>query len=551
MRRPFTYDVEKYRSLFERNCIYIEGFKRNVFRYPNRKALINVNKNVCYTYSELNIEVNKLANAMLNEGLKGNDIVLYMLMNCPEFAFIYLATQKIGCINCPINFKMAPGEVSYIIDESKPVIMFVDATLIDIIAEAINLSKFKPKKVIIIDADVDQQLKYPFIRYEEFVSNSSDSEPEVDLEFNAYDEVTRLYTSGTTGIPKGFPLNNINEVLAAHDLIMHLKYDIHDLLMNISPWFHRGGLYVGGPNPTFYLGACCVSMKYFHPRSALEYIEKYKVSVLVGVPTMFYALLEEQKRVQKNVDSLEVILSMGAPLEKNLCMELIKVFTNKIYNACGTSETLLNEILTPYDLPERAGQTGRASIDDDVRIVKVYQGRLADPDELVAMDDKEVGEIAVKTIKGTLFYFNNDEEMKRRIKGDWFYPGDLATWDENQYITIRARKDDMIIVGGNNIYPAQIEEIINRHPKILDSAVVGANEAKRGKILVAYIVKKDDSLTVAELRKYINSNPMISPQERPRYYIFVEELPRTATGKKQHYKLRRTVSEDVKKGKGE
>ena len=167
------------------------------------------------------------------------------------------------------------------------------------------------------------------------------------------------------------------------------------------------------------------------------------------------------------------------------------------------------------------------------------------------MDDKEVGEIAVKTIKGTLFYFNNDEEMKRRIKGDWFYPGDLATWDENQYITIRARKDDMIIVGGNNIYPAQIEEIINRHPKILDSAVVGANEAKRGKILVAYIVKKDDSLTVAELRKYINSNPMISPQERPRYYIFVEELPRTATGKKQHYKLRRTVSEDVKKGKGE
>jgi len=108
--------------------------------------LINANKNTFYTYRDLNVEVNKLSNAMLKEDLKGNDLVLYMLMNCPEFAFIYLATQKIGCINCPINFKMAPGEVSYIIDESKPVILFVDISLINVVVEAINLSTFKPKK---------------------------------------------------------------------------------------------------------------------------------------------------------------------------------------------------------------------------------------------------------------------------------------------------------------------------------------------------------------------------------------------------------------------
>ena len=551
MKRPYTYDVERYRSLFERNCIYIEGFKRNVFRYPDRIALINANKDRVYSYKELNREVNKLANAMLRDNLQGNDLVLYMLMNCPEFAFVYLATQKIGCINCPINFRMAPGEVAYILNESKPALMFADASLVNVVAEAINMSTFKPAKVIVVDANPNIELKYPFISYEEFISKTPDTEPIVDVEFNAYDEVTRLYTSGTTGIPKGFPINNINEILAAHDLIMHLKYDIYDILMNISPWFHRGGLYVGGPNPAFYLGACCVSMKYFHPRSALEYIEKYKVSVVVGVPTMFYALLEEQKKVNRNMDSLDVILSMGAPLERDLCLELINVFTNKIYNGCGTSETLLNEILTPYDMPERAGQTGRAAIDDDVRIVKVYPDRLADENDLVAMDNREIGEIAVKTLKGTLVYFNNEEEMKRRIKGDWFYPGDLATWDNNQYITIRARKDDMIIVGGNNIYPTQVEEIINRHPKVMDSAIVGADDKKRGKILVAYIMKKDNSLTVEELRKYVNENPMISPQERPRSYIFVDELPRTATGKKQHYKLRKMVVEDMKNGKGE
>jgi acyl-coenzyme A synthetase/AMP-(fatty) acid ligase len=551
MRRPYTYDAEKYRSLFERNCIYIEGFKRNVFRYPDRIALINANKDRVYTYSELNREVNKLANAMLRDNLQGNDIALYMLMNCPEFAFVYLATQKIGCINCPVNFKMAPGEVAHILNESKPILIFADVSLVNVVAEAINMSSFKPKKVIVVDADPNTELKHPFFSYEEFVNNVSTEEPIVNIEFNAFDEVTRLYTSGTTGIPKGFPINNINEVLAAHDLIMHLKYDIYDVLMNISPWFHRGGLYVGGPNPALYLGACCVSMKYFHPRSALGYIEKYKVSIVVGVPTMFYALLEEQKKLNKNMDSLNVILSMGAPLERDLCLELMKTFTNKIYNGCGTSETLLNEILTPHDMPEGAGQTGRAAIDDDVRIVKVYPDRLANEDDLVAMDNREIGEIAVKTIKGTLVYFNNEEEMKRRIKGDWFYPGDLAVWDENQYITIRSRKDDMIIVGGNNIYPTQIEEIINRHPKVLDTAIVGADDKKRGKIIVAYIMKKDTSLTVEELRKYVNNSPMISPQERPRHYIFVDELPRTATGKKQHYKLRKMVIDDMKNGKGE
>jgi acyl-coenzyme A synthetase/AMP-(fatty) acid ligase len=227
---------------------------------------------------------------------------------------------------------------------------------------------------------------------------------------------------------------------------------------------------------------------------------------------------------------------------------MIKTFTNKIYNFCGTSETFLNEMLTPFDLPEKAGKTGRPPNDDDVRVVKVYMDKLAEPEDMVRMDDVEVGEIAVKTLKGTIDYINNEKEFVKRIKGDWFYPGDLATWDAEQFITIKSRKDDMIIVGGNNVYPIQIEEIIKKHSKVYECAVVGAPDRKRGSIVVAYIVKKDDSLTDKELREFVNKSQMLSHLEKPRHYIFVKEIPTTATGKKQHYILRQNVLNDIKNG---
>ncbi|MDY6820951.1 MAG: AMP-binding protein [Deferribacterota bacterium] len=542
----YTYDISKFKNLFERNFIYIKAFERSVFKYPEKIALIDANKDIYYTYRELNNEVNKLANAMKRWGASFNDVIVYMLMNCPEFAFIYLAAQKISCVNSPINFRFSPGELAYVLNDSKPIFLFIDYTLKDTAYKALSESAYKPKLIVVVDCKKDEKLERPFISYEEFVDGASIEEPKNQRQFDAYSEVTRLYTSGTTGMPKGVIFNNINEVLSAQSVIMCLKNNFNDVHLNISPWFHRGGLYLSGPIPPFYIGATIVSMKYFHPRSTLDYIEKYRVTQIVAVPSMYVALLNEQKKLKKDVSSVNVILTMGAPLERDLCLELIDVFTNKIYNACGTTETLLNELLTPEDLPARAGQTGRAAMDDDVRVVKVCKDKLADPDELVAKDSKEVGEIVVNTLKGSLCYFNNEEEERKRVKGDWFYTGDLAVWDKDGYITIKSRKDDMIIVGGNNIYPAHIEEIINRHPLVEDVAIVGAPDKKRGQIIVAYVVKKDDSLDEKELRLYVNSSTLLSPQERPRYYIFVKELPRTATGKKQHYKLRAALKNDLK-----
>ncbi|PMP96668.1 MAG: AMP-dependent synthetase, partial [Thermodesulfobacterium geofontis] len=370
-----------------------------------------------------------------------------------------------------------------------------------------------------------------------------------ELSYDTWAEVTRLYTSGTTGRPKGIPLNNINEILSCLDIIIYLGLNKQDILLNLSPWFHRGGIHLGGPGPGLFLGATIVAMKTFSPKKALEIIEKYKITFTVGVPSMYKLLIEEQKKHSYNISSLRGALSMGAPLDRSLCIEMKEILTPNIFNAYGTSETFINTLLVPEDLPEKAGTAGRnITFFADVRVVKVYQDKLAEPDELVEKNNQEVGEVIMRSLTGPYDYYNKPQERAKRVYKDWFYSGDLATWDEEGYLTIVSRKDDMIIVGGENIYPVQIEEAIQEHPKVLQCAVVGVPDELRGQALVAYVVRKDESLTLEELKEFVNKHPMISPHKRPRYWVFVDELPMTATGKKQHYKLREKVLEDLKKG---
>lgn len=539
-----TYDEARFREIFERHFTYIRGFMRNVKRYPRKTAIIDVDHNRSWTYEELNAAANRFAHALLSDGLKPQDVVMYQLMNVPEFAFIYLGCQKIGVINSPINFRLSSGEVAYTLDDSKPAVFVFDISLKDTVKEALRLSHHKPKKVISVGEG-----KCDFsISYDDYVKDMSEGEPLDSYPQGAFSETTRLYTSGTTGRPKGVPVNNINEILTCFDVIASLKLAPNDILLNLSPWFHRGGIHIGGPGPGLYLGATIASMRAFFPKPTLDAIQKYRITVIIGVPTMYKVMIEEQKKHPRNLGSLKALISMGSPLDRALCMEMQQIFTPNVYNGYGTSETFWNTLLTPEELPQMAGTAGRASFFDEIRVAKVYEDRLAEPDDLVAMDKQEVGEVIIRTLKSTYDYFQKPEEAKKKVYKDWFYTGDLATWDENEFITIVARKDDMIISGGENIYPVQIEEAIQEHPKVMSCAVVGVPDEVRGQAIVAYVVKKDETLTLEELKKFIANHPMIPPYKRPRYWRFVDALPMTATGKKQHYKLRQQVLEDLKNG---
>jgi len=350
-------------------------------------------------------------------------------------------------------------------------------------------------------------------------------------------------------MPKGVPINNINDVLSAHDVIMHFPLSPLDKTMNMSPWFHRGGLYSGGPVPTLYVGGEVVILRQFHPRTCLDYAVEYGVSFLIGAPPMLKLLYEQQLKNPRDLSKLKGIVTMGAPLEKEDCIKFQRVLSPNMFNGYGTSEAFWNTFLLTYDLLQMAGTAGRSCTDDDVAVVKIYPDRRAEPDDYAAKDNSEVGEIIVKApAKTTYSYVNNPKDSQKVFYKGWIYIGDLGTWDENEYITIVGRKDDMIICAGENIHPVQVEEILNQHPKVKESVVTGVTDELRGEAVVAYIIKADDSLTAKELDKYCSNHPMLARYKKPRYYRFVDELPYTATGKKMHYKVREYAAEDKNKG---
>jgi acyl-CoA synthetase (AMP-forming)/AMP-acid ligase II len=223
--------------------------------------------------------------------------------------------------------------------------------------------------------------------------------------------------------------------------------------------------------------------------------------------------------------------------------------TPRIFNGYGTTEAFWNTFLRPSDLPAHAGSAGRACTDDDVAVVRVYEDRLADPDDLAARDGREVGEVIVRSVKSGYAYVNNNEEQAARFRDGWLYIGDLATWDEEAYVTIVGRKDDMIISGGENVHPTQVEAILNEHPAVADSVVVGLPDERWGELVVAYVVAKGGvPLDAAELDRHAREHQMLADYKRPRAYRFIEEIPLTATGKKLHYRLREQALADAQAG---
>lgn len=537
--------MSNFKQIFESRYTWIEGFMRNVRRYANRVAMIESETGKTWTYSQLNADVNRLCNALKGDGMRRGDTVMLQMVNRPEFAFAYVACHKMQSVCCPVSYRISTGELAYNIDDSKPFAIIVCESKLESVLEAIKLANHTPKRIIVAS---DKELPYA-TRYNDYVSGVSDAEYIPETEYNIYDETCRLYTSGTTGRPKGVAMTSINEVLSAHDVMIHFPMSYKDVTINTTPWFHRGGLHCAGPCPTFYAGASLVIMGKFDSRTALKLVQKYKITFLVGVPTVLEELADEQMRQGYDLTTLKGIVTMGSPLERSACIRYQKVLTPNIFNGYGTTETFWNTFLRPFDLPENAGTAGASCVDDDVRVVKVYEDRKAEPEDLAATDGTEVGEVIIcSPAKSPYLYHNKPEETEKKYYKGFIYTNDLATWDENQFITIVGRKDDMIISSGENIYPTEIEAVLNTHPGVKDCIVTSVPDKVRGQMVTAYIVRNDMALTPEALDEFCKESDQIANFKRPRYYRFTEQIPFNATGKKLHVKIKETAEADLKNG---
>ncbi len=546
----YTYDITMFKETFESEYTWLNGFLRNVMRFGDKTALNDPLSGQKWTYKELNAECNKFANAMKKDGVKKSDILFFQIYNSPYFVFSYIAPQKLGAISNPANFNLSPGETAEIINHNKPKVYVYDSAITKTAVKALELCEHKPEVVIMADyLKKYDEAPEGHIKYEDYVNGQSEENPPIDFNPHIYDEVLRLQTSGTTGTPKGVPLNNINEVLSAHDVIMHFPLSPYDKTMNMTPWFHRGGIHSGGITPTLYAGGEIVIMRDFHPKTTIDYVQRHKITFLIGVPSVLGLLASRQEKHPKDISTLKGIITMGSPLEKQDCIRFQEVLTPNIFNGYGTTESFWNTFLRPQDLPAMSGSAGRSCTDDEVRIVKVYEDRKAEPDELVPTDGRYEGEIIIKCpAKTTYCYVNNEEVTKEKFYKGWMYTGDIGTWDKKQFITVAGRKDDMIISKGENIYPARIEEAINLFDKVKECIVTSVPDKTRGEAVVAYIIPEDKSVTVGEVLEFCKNSPNLSKYQVPRYFRMVDDVPRTATGKKQHYKVKAQAKEDLKNG---
>lgn len=545
-----TYRDEMFIDTFEHEYTWLNGFLRNVRRYGQKTAMIDPVTGRSWTYRQLNAEANQLAHALRRDGVGKNDVVMTALLNSPAFAVSYIAPRKLGAILNPANFNLSPWELALLMDCNRPKVFLYSAEIVQTAEKAVELARHKPQRVILADNLAQIPLPAGHVTYEEYVAGRPETDPEMEVRPHIYDEVLRLCTSGTTALPKNVPVNDINEVLSAHDIIMHYPLNANDVCLNMTPWFHRGGCHVGGPCPSFYVGATVVTMRVFVPKQCLQWVERYGITFLMGAPSSLEMLCRVQERSPVDLSCLKGLVTMGAPFEREACIHYRKVLTPNIFNGYGTTETLWNSFLRPYDLPEHAGSAGRSCIDDEVRVVQIHEGRKAEPEDTVPQDGKTVGEIILwSPAKSTYSYFDNPEMEREKFYRGWMYTGDLGVWDEECFVTVRGRKDDMIISSGENIYPAQVEEVLCQCPGVADALVTSVPDPIRGQAVTAYVKPESDQLTVRDLIDYCCSSPKLSAYKRPRYYCLVDSIPYTATGKKQHFAMKQQAEEDLAKGR--
>jgi acyl-coenzyme A synthetase/AMP-(fatty) acid ligase len=546
---PYRYDPAAFRDVFEKHFTYLSGFWRNVHRYASRPALHDPLTGRRWTYAELGRDVERLAGGLAACGVGRGDVVVFQLFNTPEWALLYLAAQHLGAIGSPVNFRFSSGETAFVLDDARPAVYVYDAAITDTAGAAVEAARHRPGAIVAVGAAGPGGGVPPLPGAITFGDLLASGRPVTapPAEVSVYDETTRLYTSGTTGMPKGVSLNSLVEVLTAHDVIMHFPLSPEDRTLNMTPWFHRGGVSSGGPNPVFYAGAEAVAMPRFDADLCLDYVTAHGITFLIGAPTNLVMLADAQEARPRDLSTLRGIVTMGAPLERQACLRFQHVLTPRIFNGYGTTEAFWNTFLRPADLPDHAGTAGRACTDDDVAVVRAGE-ESGGPGDLAAKDGTEIGEVIVRTVKSGYAYANNPAEQAQRFRDGWLYTGDLATWDSDEYVTIVGRKDDMIISGGENVHPAQVEEVLNEHPRVRDCAVVGLPDPRWGELVVAYVVAADDGLTPEECDKHCQAHPMLATYKRPRAYRFVPGLPVTATGKKMHYKVREMAITDDEAG---
>lgn len=508
--------------------------REGVEKHPERLVYIYYGQEC--TFARLEALTRRLAASLHAMGIGKGDRISLMLPNCPQFVIAYFAITSIGAIIVNTNPQYTPREIAYILNDSEAetIITFVEAAPL---VEAV-LGQTPLKRVIYTSLQGKKPEKLPegSLWLEDLIAGSAGEPPAVDIDPRE-DVAVLQYTGGTTGVPKAAMLTHFNLVSNAVQLNDWCTGTDMQRILSVLPFFHVFGM-TCCMNLSLVTGATMILLPRFDAKEVLENIKRYKPTLFPGVPTMFSAILNHPDIDQYDLGDVEFYDSGAAPMPMELIEALRKRLEgkNSVYlEGYGLSEASPVTHSNPSHGVIKAGSIGIPYPDVECRIVDIETGERD-------MPVGEVGELIIKGPQVMKGYWRRPDETALVLRDGWLYTGDIALMDEDGYFYIVDRKKDMILAGGYNIYPREVEEVIYEMPQVQEVVVAGVPDLHRGEIVKAYIVPRQGaSLTAEEVIEFCRER--LAPYKVPRQVEFREQLPKSAVGKL----LRRLLVEEEKR----
>jgi O-succinylbenzoate-CoA ligase len=491
---------------------------------PQREAFVEFERQRRFSFAEFNARTNRTANTLLGLGLQPGDRVATLVKNGIEFLETYFATAKIGCLLVPVNSRLVAPEISYILADSGASALVYDADFDDTVG-AIQAGDPPVEHWLRIDSEAGKLPTWA-LDYNDAVAGSSDEEPPI----GAWDDdlLFIMYTSGTTGHPKGV-MHSHDGMLWSHLTSMSTS-DMRgdDRYLLALPMFHVASL-----NPAsmaVHRGTTGVIMRDLDMGAMFRCIDQEKVSIFTAVPALLQFMLHAPEREQYDLSSVRWVATGAAPVPVSLLKEYEAVGI-AIHQAYGLTESCgPGTLLLPDDAEAKVGSCGRPQMHTEAKIV--------DSDgNTIPMGSEQAGELLLAGRHLMKGYWNNPEATAETLVDGWLHTGDICTWDADGFFTVCDRKKDMIISGGENIYPAELENVLAGCPEVQEAAVIGIPSEKWGETPLAVVVAApDQSPTPESLKAWCKEN--LAGYKVPQLYELVDVLPRNASGKLLKPRLR-------------
>ncbi len=481
------------------------------------------------SWSEVDATVNQLAHALVARDVRVGDGVALMLPNGADYLLAQQALMRVGAVAVQIGSRLKAGEVAYILGNAEPRVILVHAELLGVVLAARAEARARGT-VLVLGADGGAALPGPGIeRWEDAVAGLPTDKPPATRPGDGGSGGVIVYTSGTTGKPKGATRHwKQTGIEAVADMMLQVGMRDDDRHLSVCPLYHSAApAFVA---LTFTLGGSVVLMNHFDPEGALALIERERITSTLMVPTMLVriAALPDEVRRRYDTSSLRWVMSGAAPLATETARAFQAHFGPVLWNFYGSTETGVVTLAGPADHVARPGTVGRALRGNEVRILD---------DAGAPVRPGEVGELYARNSMLIAGYHKNPEATQASLRDGCFSVGDLARVDADGFYYLESRKHDMVISGGVNIYPREIEDHLHAHPAVLEAAVVGVPDAEWGESLRAFVVTRAGAaVTEPELIDWCRQ--ALADYKRPRAVVFLDELPRNPTGKVLKRELR-------------